>query len=191
MRTTALTLLARLRGGRLLPAAISLLVVAAHAGAAEPATTVTVREEHGVYSLVARFSVEQAAPRVIAVLSDYENIPRFMPGVRTSTVLDRRAGRAVVEQDAVSSVMMFSKRVHLVLEIEERSDTLLFHDRCGQHFVRYDGSWRVSSEDGVTVVTYQLTAQPTFEVPGFMLKRLLRRDSKEMIERLRSEISAR
>ena len=87
--------------------------------------------------------------------------------------------------------MMFSKRVHLVLDIEEQPDALIFRDRCGQSFVRYEGAWRLSQQDGQTAITYELTAEPSFDVPGFMLKRLLRRDSGEMIERLQREIAAR
>ena len=66
--------------------------------------------------MVARFLVDQPPSVVLAVLTDYEHIPRFMPDVRTSIVRSEAIGRAVVEQEAVSGVMMFSKRVHLVLE---------------------------------------------------------------------------
>jgi carbon monoxide dehydrogenase subunit G len=188
----ALTHLAPLRGGRLLPAAVLLCLSASPAVSAQSATrTVTVHDERGVYSVVARFMVEQDPAKVMAVLSDYEQIPRFMPGVRTSSVLDRGAGRAIVEQEAVSSVMLVSKRVHLVLEIEEQPDALVFHDRCGRSFAQYDGAWRVASGQSQTVITYELKAQPTFDVPGFMLKRLLRRDSTEMIDRLQREIASR
>jgi hypothetical protein len=38
---------------------------------------------------------------------------------------------------------------------------------------------------------YTLTAQPSFDVPEFILKRLLTRDSGEMIEGLRREMAAR
>jgi hypothetical protein len=114
-----------------------------------------------------------------------------MPDVRTSIVRERGTGWATVEQEAVSRLMMFSKRVHLVLEIEERPDAVIFRDRCGGSFVQYEGAWRLSLQDGQTAITYELTAEPSFDVPGFMLKRLLRRDSSEMIERLQREIAAR
>jgi ribosome-associated toxin RatA of RatAB toxin-antitoxin module len=127
----------------------------------------------------------------MAVLTDYEQIPRFMPEVRTSVIRERAIGRAVVEQEAVSALMMFSKRIHLVLEIEEQADALIFRDRCGRNFVQYEGAWRLSEQDGTTAITYQLTAEPSFDVPGWMLKRLLRRDSIQMIEQLQREIAAR
>ena len=149
------------------------------------------REERGVYTVLARFVVEQPPSVALAVLTDYEAIPRFMPGVQSSTVLERSAGRAVVEQEAVSTVMLFSKRIHLVLEIDEGADALLFRDRCGRSFVKYEGAWRVTADDGRSTITYQLTAEPSFDVPGFMLKRLMRRDAAKMIEGLRREMAAR
>jgi len=179
-------------GGRFLTAAaLCLLLQASRAAAQPPPATVTVVEQRGVYTVVARFVVDQPPSVALAVLSDYEQIPRFMPGVRTSIVRERTARWAMVEQEAVSSVMMFSKRVHLVLEIDESPDTLIFRDRCGRSFVRYEGAWRVSAQDGRTALTYELTAEPSFDVPGFLLKRLLRRDSREMIERLQREIAMR
>ena len=181
-------------GGRLLVPAAALLCVLLQASlvAAEQSTeSVTVREEQGIYTVTARFLVAQPPSVALAVLTDYEQIPRFMSDVRTSTVRERGSGWAVVEQEAVSAFMMFSKHIHLILEIEERSDALMFRDRCGRSFSQYEGAWRLSPQDGQTVITYELVAEPSFDVPGFVLKRLLRRDSTQMIDRLRREIAAR
>jgi ribosome-associated toxin RatA of RatAB toxin-antitoxin module len=194
MNSKAVTSLGSASGGRLLVPAAALLCVLLQAswGAAGQSTeNVTVREEQGVYTVTARFLVAQPPSVVLVVLTDYEQIPRFMPDVRTSTVRERGSGWAVVEQEAVSAFMMFSKRVHLILEIEERADALIFRDRCGRSFSRYEGAWRLSQQDGQTVITYELVAEPSFDVPGFVLKRLLRRDSTQMIDRLRLEIAAR
>ena len=152
---------------------------------------VTVREERGVYFVEARFQVPQKSEVVHAVLTDYDHIPRFMPGVKRSTVLERMPGRALVEQEAVSRLLMFSKRVHIVLEIADGTDVLTFRDRCGRSFSRYEGSWHLSDRDDVTAITYQLTAEPSFDVPEFLLKRLLKRDAADMIEALRREIAER
>jgi ribosome-associated toxin RatA of RatAB toxin-antitoxin module len=179
-------------GGRLLPAAAAVfLLLSASLATAGQSPDVTVREEQGVYTVVARFVVDQSPDVALAVLTDYEQIPRFMPDVRTSIVRERAIGRTIVEQEAVSGVMMFSKRVHLVLEIQEHPGAIIFRDRCGRSFVRYEGSWRLSTQDGHTAITYELIAEPSFDVPGFMLKRLFRRDSAQMIERLKQEIAAR
>jgi ribosome-associated toxin RatA of RatAB toxin-antitoxin module len=120
-----------------------------------------------------------------------DRIPRFMPEVRTSKILERTDDRAVVEQEAVARFMMFSKRVHLVLEVEEAQAVIRFRDRCGRSFARYEGSWTLVQRDGSTDITYQLSANPSFDVPEFLLKRLFKRDATQMIERLTAEIALR
>lgn len=163
------------------------------AAAADPAPSpqVSVREERGVYSVTARFDVPQAPEVALAVLSDYEQIPRFMPDVRTSVILERSPGRLLVEQEAVSRLLMFSRTVHLLLEVTETENALTFVDRCGKSFTSYEGSWHVSPAATGSTITYELTARPAFDVPEFILTRLLKRDSARMIEGLRREIAAR
>jgi ribosome-associated toxin RatA of RatAB toxin-antitoxin module len=156
-----------------------------------PSPEVRVHEERGAYAVTARFEVPESPNVVLAVLSDYERIPRFMPDVRISTILERAPGRLVVEQEAVSKFLMFSKQVHLILEVTEAENVLRFVDRCGKSFKSYAGAWRTERKGSGTVVTYELTAQPGFDVPEFILKRLLKRDSGVMIARLRTEFAAR
>ena len=192
MFTTVSTPRTRRHGGRpLMAAAAALLLLQNVQAATEHTPALTVHEAHGVYTVSARFVVDQPAAVVLSVLTDYGEIPRFLPDVRTSVVRQRGAGWAVVEQEAGSGLMMFSKRVHLVLDIQEQADAVLFRDRCGRSFARYEGAWRLSQQGAQTVIDYELTAQPRFEVPGWMLKRVVRRDSAEMIGRLQREIATR
>lgn len=171
---------------------MSLAAIGVHAAdGASTRPTVTVREEQGVYTVMARFFVPRPAPVAVAVLTDYDHISRFMPGVETSVVVERGAGRATVRQEAVSHFMMFTKRVYLTLDIIERADTVQFRDRSGRSFAVYAGAWSLCEETDGTLITYALTARPTFDVPEFVLKRLLKRDSMQMIDALRREIDAR
>jgi ribosome-associated toxin RatA of RatAB toxin-antitoxin module len=176
---------------------ILLLVLAIIASAAPRAEAmnqdgdgdVIVREQDGMYHVAATFSVAQSAPVIVSVLTSYEQIPRYMPDVRSSRVIGRREGVAVVEQEAVARVMMFSKRVHLVLEVSEGEQTIRFRDRCGKSFAHYEGAWTLTAKSPERVeVRYELAAKPSFDVPEFLLKRLLKRDAQEMIRRLRDEM---
>jgi ribosome-associated toxin RatA of RatAB toxin-antitoxin module len=151
---------------------------------------VCVREDAGVYSVSAEFLVAAPPAAARAVLTDYEQIPQFMPGVTASIVRERSGDRVVIEQEAVSRMMMFSKRVYLLLEITEEANLLRFRDSSRRSFSVYEGSWRLSELAGHTAITYELRAKPKFDVPGFLLKRLLTRDARMMIERLREEIVA-
>ena len=141
--------------------------------------------------MTARFGVPQDASLALAVLTDYEQIPRFMPDVKSSIVRERFPGGLLVEQEAVARMMMFSKRIHLLLRVRVEGETVHFRDASARSFVCYEGRWRLEQQDGRTIITYELSARPSFDVPGFLLTRLLKRDAREMIGRLRTEIAAR
>lgn len=164
--------------------------LAAAASGPESAPDVSVREEGGTYLVRATFAVSQSAGVARAVLTDYEQIPRFMPEVKTSVII-QRSPRLLVEQAAVSQFGLFSKSVHLVLEVTQDDDGIRFIDRCGKSFSRYQGSWQLEQKADGTAITYELTANPAFGVPQFILKRLLKRDSGEMIDRMVAEMAAR
>jgi len=165
-------------------------LVSSVAAANEPVISVSDATEGG-YVVVARFTVDGAAAIAREVLTDYPNIPRFMPDVRSSEVLDRQDGSVLVEQAAVSKWMLFSKKVHLILDVSEGADVIRFRDRCKKSFTRYEGAWTIRDEGDYTTVTYELNAQPAFSVPEFVVRKLLDRDARVMIERLREEISSR
>lgn len=177
------------------PAALVIVtwaIVALAAGvSADGGPDVTVTETAGVYAVTAQFEVDQPVSAVLAVLTDYERIPTYAPGVQLSQVLERHGPLAIVEQEATARVLLFSKRIHLILEVEESETALAFRDRCGQSFALYEGAWLVEPHEDRTRVTYQLTARPAFSVPGFLLERLLRRDARQMLERLQDEIANR
>ena len=183
----------RARARRLVTLTVTALVAAGlPLGAAnDPAPEVSVAETDGLYHVAATFIVREPGAVAYAVLTDYERIPRYMPDVRTSTVLERGPGRAVIAQEAVARVLLFSRRIHLVLEVTEGDDTIAFRDRSGESFARYSGAWRISDADEGATVVYELTAKPAFSVPAFLLKRLLAKDAAKMIDRLRAEIGRR
>ena len=153
--------------------------------------SVSVRSSGGVYTVEARFEVEASSATVREVLTDYEGIPRFMPDVRKSVVRERAGSRVMVEQEAVSKVLMFSKTVHLLLEVTEGARSIAFRDQCGRSFSRYDGLWTLADDGGRTIVTYTLSAKPTFSVPPFMIKRLLDSNARDTITQLRAESALR
>jgi ribosome-associated toxin RatA of RatAB toxin-antitoxin module len=162
------------------------------AAASEDASRhVTVTEDRGVYSVKAAFISPQPLDVVFAVLTDYAAIPKFMPQVRTSVVRERGEGRAVIEQEAIARFLMFTRRIHLVLEVSEEASTIRFRDLCGQSFREYEGVWQLQHVDGQTRVQYALTAKPSFAVPEFLLGRLLKRDASQMIKGLQIEMERR
>jgi ribosome-associated toxin RatA of RatAB toxin-antitoxin module len=181
---------------RLLILALVGLPLTAHPTAAsdpdnDGETDVTVQEADGLYTITARFTVASSPAIVLEVLTDYDDIPRFLPNVRASRLVERQGGHALVEQEAVVKLMFFSTRVHLLLGIDEGPRSLRFVDRSGKSFTRYEGAWTVAERDGQVEVRYTLNANPSFEAPGFLIRRLMQRDASDQIRRLRREMAAR
>ena len=161
------------------------------AAAPQDAPVVSVRSVDGVYTVEARFDIAAPPETVREVLTDYAGIPRFMPDVRKSVVRERKGARVVVEQEATSKVLMFSKTVHLLLEVYERVDSLTFRDTCRESFALYAGAWTFLPDRAGTAVTYTLTAKPAFSVPPFIIKRLLDSNARDTIDAIRAESALR
>lgn len=173
---------------------VGFLLLGAAVGAAASAVedpTITIDRSGATCVISARFTIPESPSLVRGVLTDYESIPSFMPGVRTSHVLERRNGHVRLEQDSVSRFLFFSKRVHLELDVEEGADVIRFRDLARTSFRRYQGSWSISTDGEQTEVDYELIAQPVFGVPRVVLGRLLHRQARVMIDHLRSELHAR
>jgi ribosome-associated toxin RatA of RatAB toxin-antitoxin module len=166
------------------------ILVAATLSAGE-GVDVSVQEEKGTYHVTAAFEVKQAAATAYAVLTDYEQVPKFMPDVRTSIVRERTPERILLEQEAVAKLMFFSKKVQLLLEVQETPDTISFKDTARKSFARYEGTWTLAAREDRTEIRYTLTAKPTFSVPKFILTKLLKRDAGRMIDGLRGEMAKR
>jgi ribosome-associated toxin RatA of RatAB toxin-antitoxin module len=168
-------------------------VLCAAAPSADGGSPVTVTQHAKAFHVVARFAVPQTAAVVHEVLTDYDRIPEFAPGVKVSKVVERGADAVLVSQDAVAKFLMFSRRIHLELQVKDAIDTISFQDRSGESFERYEGEWRIDPESGEagTIVSYDLVATPKFDVPGALLKHLFERDSATMVRRLQQAFAAR
>src|SRR5690606_10699058 len=97
----------------------------------------------------------------------------------------------IVEQEAVSKFMLFSRTVRLRLEVTEGERELAFRDLSGESFESYQGSWTIESDGARTRVFYVLAAQPRFDVPGFVLKSVLTSNARETIAQLCAEAAFR
>jgi hypothetical protein len=175
----------------LLTSVAALAVTLAATTAAAQAPVTSVHETDGEYVVSATFTVPGSARTARAVLTDYANIPRFMPDVHSSVVVNRRDGHVRVEQDAEPQFMWFSRKIHLVLDVDEGTEVIRFRDTSATSFTHYEGSWAIAAQQGDARLTYSLVARPSFSVPGFVLKKLLKRDAVVMVGRLQAEIAAR
>ena len=95
--------------------------------AVAPAGTIDFRVEHDGELPVIRASATLVADAVTAweVLTDYERYPAFIPGVRASRVVSRKANHVVVEQTRDASLGAVRAPVDITYRIDEQAPTRL------------------------------------------------------------------
>lgn len=146
----------------------------------------------GAYRVEGRFSVPVSSAAAWRVLADYDGLGGVIPSLKTSRLLEREPGRALVEQEVVGGVLFFTRRIRVVLRVVEQPfRALYFDDVSGVDFERYGGSWRIEEEKGGLNVLYSLEAKRRFSAPDFVAKGIFRRNAKELLEKVRSEILRR
>ncbi len=126
------------------------------------------------------------------VLSDYEHIERFVKSVRSSRVEWRDHDHVMLRQDAVGSVLMFHRRVSVLLDVREtHGQRIRFRDVLGSDFASYVGEWRLAPDSSGTRVEYELATEPKGVVAQSMCRGVLTRTARDLLEQVRAEILPR
>ena len=190
--SAALCVLAAILGGPGTPRA-SAAAAGAHVAPAlaAPSVQVSARAEGG-HVLTASFTVAATPEVAWQVLTDYEGLPRFVRSLSQSIVVGRDQDTVHVAQEGTGRFGFVSRRVHVVLAIQQPSpDRLEFRDTCTRSFHAYRGSWSVQPSGSGAVVTYRLEARPRFFAPGLVAGRAARGNVAALLEDVRSEMERR
>ena len=168
------------------------LVCVAPLAWADDVTIILTEQTHKAYTVEGVFQVKASSTSVWNVLTDYDHIARFVPSMRQSRVVETRPdGSSLVNQEAVGSVLFFSKAVHVRLDVRRDDEALRFEDLLHKDFRRYAGSWTARTVGEQVEVTYRLEAEPDFMAPSTLMRRGLKRGAKDLLNQVRAEIVRR
>ena len=116
-------------------------------------------------------------PLLWDVLTDYENLSRFIPNLSTSELIQRQ-GQTVRLQQVGSQQLLglrFSAQVQLELT-EFRQDGLLQFRMVKGDFRRFEGSWQIRQRPDGSSLLYELTVQGCLGMPIALIEERLRDD---------------
>jgi hypothetical protein len=168
------------------------LACAASAARADEVDVRLRRNPDKTYEVSGLFDAAASTATVWSVLADYEGIPGFVYSMRSSRVKEARAdGTVILVQEAVGGLFFVSRKVRVVLEVRRAPGRLDFTDIGGEDFFSYSGSWETQATREGTLVTYHLVAEPRFPAPGFVMKGVMRRGARNLLEQVRDEILRR
>lgn len=120
----------------------------------------------GMYESI---EIDASAEEVYAVAQDIEGYPEWAQGVRTVEVLERDdAGRPHRASFTLEGIV---KEIRYTLTYAHTFPTHMAWEADGGGDVEtLTGSYDFKEVDGKTVVTYALRVEPTFRVPGFLVR---------------------
>jgi carbon monoxide dehydrogenase subunit G len=153
------------------PAAVALallLVASAPAGAlADDGVVVSLQDAgHGAYTVAGSFSVSAPDACVWSVLTDYDGLGGFIPGVRSAVVKREGAHVALVAQDTTTTFLAVRATSHVVLRVEEEPcRRIAFTDVANRDFDGFTGAWKLERIGPSVRVTYEASARPRFMPP--------------------------
>ena len=154
--------------------------------------SVTVKHHDEIYEVSGRFTTTAPAQVAWDVLSDYENIPRFVNSMKESQVLSRDSARVRLRQVATVGVFPARKTSRLLLVVEEQAPRRIkFHDTLGRDFQHYEGAWEVVTDSAQTAVTYTLDARPRSPLIHVFGRSMMSHAAQDLLKQVHAEMERR
>ncbi|HRD41707.1 MAG TPA: SRPBCC family protein [Prochlorococcaceae cyanobacterium AMR_MDS_5431] len=135
------------------------------------------RFPEGCCRLVIRLQTNVAPVIVWNVLTDYDNLSRFIPNLALSKLLWRRNNIVGVKQIGSQKFLglKFSAQVSLEI-IEYPQDGRLDFSMLQGDFRRFEGFWQVGQIDESTSLTYHLIVRGAIGMPISLIEQRLEKD---------------
>ena len=176
--------------------AIPVTIVLLAASARDPALAadevhVQVRRTGDGLELRAQARVDALPAVVWQVLTDYEHLPAFIPGITRSVVKERRGNRLIVEQSGEARFLLFTFPVEVTYEVTESPQTAMNSRAIAGNLKRMAGRYDIDPEAGGARLSYAGFVDPDFDVPDFLEAAALRAMVNEQFSALVAEIERR
>jgi ribosome-associated toxin RatA of RatAB toxin-antitoxin module len=133
------------------------------------------------------------APIVWQVLTDYERLPAFIPGITKSSVRAREGTRLLVEQAGEARFLIFSFPIEVRLEVTESPSRGIASRAVGGNLRRMDGRYELAPDAARNAVTLRYTGEiePEFNLPPLIGLAAMRHMVEEQFTAMVAEIERR
>lgn len=145
------------------------------------------------YKVSANFEIPASGDVVYSVITDFENMPNFIPGLKESHVTKTDGNLVYVSQVKDVHYLIFHRKVLMDLVVEKHPETfsIKFEDTFHDETERYYGSWQVESKDEISKIHYEVTFKLKSDVPHFVVRGVFHKESKNLMLQIQNEILKR
>lgn len=138
-----------------------------------------------------RVEIEAARELAFAVLTDYDRMADFMPGMLASEVVSRKGNSVVIEQSANQAVFFFEQRVDARLAIDEDPPRRLTVRALAGSFKELNATYELTRVAGRTLIEYRARFIPGFHLPPIIGMYAVRHSVERHLEALAEEMKRR
>lgn len=164
--------------------------IAASAGALA-APVVQVERNGEVYKVNVQLFVPSERLIVWRVLTDYENLFRFVPGLRSSRIVSPPGEPMLLEQKGESALLFVKVATETVSRIKEVPMQTIQFELVGGTLRSMRGEWSIDAHDHAISVSYHAEIVPGFALPPLIGSAVMSRNVKAMVEGVTREINRR
>jgi ribosome-associated toxin RatA of RatAB toxin-antitoxin module len=152
------------------------LLAAAHIAPGYAADDVSIEAQRRGDSIEVHARALIAAPVALVwqVLTDYENLPGFIPGLAKSVVREHQGNRLMLEQTGEARFLMFSFPIEVRYEVIESPPEWISSRAVGGNLRRMNGRYELlpaparagkQADRGMMLLRYDGEIEPNFELP--------------------------
>ncbi|MFN0038263.1 MAG: SRPBCC family protein [Burkholderiales bacterium] len=156
-------------------------------GLAVPVVVEVIR--HGdAFEVQASADIEADRWRAWEVLTDYDRLAQFIPGMTSSRVISREGNTVVVEQNGEATLLFFRFPMQVRLAIEEYPPDRIESHALSGNFKTLQGTYFLENHGTLLRLRYVGKFTPDFNVPPligtFLVRNVLRKRFLAMIEEI-------
>ncbi len=158
---------------------------------AEPGLRVNADSSWGVVTIEADMLVPSDVKTAWSVLTDYNNLARFVPEMKSSRIISRDGEPKRLEQKGESGMLSFMYPEHVILQLEETPyDRIRFH-AVGGSLKSMKGEWRIAGSGNPVRVFYRARIVPPVPLPPLLGSTMIEMDVESKLGAIRREMVRR
>lgn len=175
--------------GRALALSLALLAAPAAASAEEVTVEATRRDE--ALEVVCRALLDAPHELVWQTLTDYNRLAEFIPGMRSSRVIEQRGAEAIVEQSGEARFLFISYPIDVTLSTVERPPHAIEATLLKGNLKQLHGIYRIEPQrDGRILLSWSGTVEAE-SMPPLLGEMLMRASIEDQFRGMVSEIERR
>jgi ribosome-associated toxin RatA of RatAB toxin-antitoxin module len=138
-----------------------------------------------------RVEVAASPELAFAVLTDYDRMADFLPGMLASEVVARKGNSVVIEQSANEGIFLFRQRIDVRLAIDETPPLRLTIRALAGSFKELTGSYLLTRMRDHTLIEYRGRFLPDFDLPPVIGTYAVQRSLERHLSAMATEMDRR